>query len=63
MSLHQHYTLPQKNNDIIDDNNITLIDVEKEVLPLTTSLEQQYSSFHKNNFCSNDDHVDDTNNT
>ena len=33
------------------------------MLPLTTSLEQHYSPFHNNDFYSNNDLVDDTNNT
>ena len=39
MSLRQHYSPLHENNDIIDDNDITSVDVKKEMLPLTKSLE------------------------
>lgn len=51
-----------ENNNIIDDNAIILANVEKEVLPLMTSLEQHYSLFHNNNFRNNDDSIDDISN-
>lgn len=63
MSLQQCYSPLHNNNDTIDDNDIILADVEEETLPLTTSLEQRYSSFYNNDFRNNDDHIDDIGNT
>ena len=63
MSLQQCYSLLHENNDTINENDITLANVKKEVLPLMISLEQYYSPFHNNDFYSNDDLVDNTNNT
>ena len=40
MSFQQHYSPVNENNDTIDDNGITLADVEDNVLPLGTSLGQ-----------------------
>ena len=57
MSLQERYSpLHNNNNNIIDDNDITLADVGEEVLP---SSEQRYSSFHNNDFCNNDDPTND----
>ena len=63
MSFQQHYSPVNENNDTIDDNGITLADVEDNVLPLGTSLGQYYSPFHNNEFRSFDDPAYDTNNT
>ena len=42
--LQQYYSPFHDNNNNIDDNDITLVDVGEDVLPLTTSLEQQLFS-------------------
>ncbi|KAH9794536.1 SWIM-type domain-containing protein [Citrus sinensis] len=63
ISFQQHYSPVNENNDIIDDNGITLADVEDNVLPLGTSLWQHYSPFQNNEFRSYDDPGYDTNNT
>lgn len=46
--------------DTIDDIDITLTNVEEDVLLLTTSLEQHYSPVHNNDFCNNDDAINNT---
>lgn len=56
MSLQQCYT-PL---DTIDDIDITLTYAEEDVLLLTTSLEQHYSPVHNNDFCNNDDAINNT---
>ncbi|KAH9795044.1 SWIM-type domain-containing protein [Citrus sinensis] len=61
MSLQQYYSPIYDNYDNIDDNDITLQDVGEEVFPITTSLEQQYSPYHNNDFQDNDDIHDETN--
>lgn len=63
MSLQQRYSPHHNNNDTIDDNNIILVDVKEEVLPLKMSLEQYYSPFLNNNFHNNNDLIDDISNT
>ena len=63
MSFQQHYSPVNENNDIIDDNDITIVDVEDNMLPLGTSLGQHYSPFQNNEFRSYDDPGYNTNNT
>ena len=62
MSLQQHHSPLHDNNDNIDNNDITIMDVGEEVLPLITLLDQRYSPYYNNDFCDNDDPIDDISN-
>lgn len=57
-SVQQHYSLIYCKDNLIDENNITLVDVKENVLPSTISLQHLYSSFHYN-----DDFINDIDNT
>ena len=61
MLFQQRYIPVNENNNTIDDNDITLADVEDNVLPLGTLLGQHYSPFQNNEFRNYDGPGYDTN--